>query len=103
MKAMNYLFLSAVLIAPVVMVTSAKAQDDRRQEEHQRENQKQVRVYDRAHKDYHNWDDNEDRSYRAYLGEQHQDYREYSKLKRNQQNQYWNWRHEHPEGGQERH
>lgn len=112
MKAMNYLFLGATLVASAAIVTGAKAQDDRHQEDNHRREQVQVRVYDRAHRDYHNWDDNEDRTYRIYLGQQHRDYREYNRLHRRQQNQYWNWRHQHPDGqdrrehadgGQERH
>jgi hypothetical protein len=29
-----------------------------------------VRVYDRDHRDYRNWDDREDHAYRRYLGVQ---------------------------------
>jgi hypothetical protein len=89
-RYLSFLFLSAALTAPVAIRTSA-AQDDHRDEK------RQTRVYDRSHKDYHNWDDNEDRNYRAYLGEQHQDYRGYSKMNRGEQNKYWNWRHSHPD------
>jgi hypothetical protein len=56
-----------------------------------------VRVYDRDHHDYHNWDNREDQAYRRYLGERHEDYRDFSKLNRNEQNDYWNWRHSHPD------
>jgi hypothetical protein len=56
-----------------------------------------VRVFDRTHKDYHVWDDNEDRAYRGYLGDNHITYRRYSRLKRSQQTTYWNWRHAHGE------
>jgi hypothetical protein len=90
-RYISFLFLSAALTAPVAITTSAATQDDHRDEK------KQTRVYDRTHKDYHNWDDNEDRSYRSYLGEQHQEYREYSTLNHGQQNKYWNWRHGHPD------
>ena len=52
-----------------------------------------VRVYDRAHKDYHVWDDREDQAYRQYLGDNHQTYRPIAKLSRKQQTTYWNSRH----------
>ena len=52
-----------------------------------------VRVYDRSHKDYHDWNDEEDRSYRAYLNTNHQSYRPISRLSRTQQTKYWNSRH----------
>lgn len=96
-RYLSFPFLTATLAAPAAITTSAASQEDNR-----RNDQQQTRVYDRAHKDYHNWDTNEDRSYRQYLGDQHKNYRGYSKLNRNQQNQYWNWRHSHPDGGQEK-
>jgi hypothetical protein len=53
----------------------------------------QKRVYDRSHKDYHVWDNNEDQAYRSYLGDQHIKYRSYSTLSRKRQTTYWNYRH----------
>jgi hypothetical protein len=53
-----------------------------------------VRVYDRPHKDYHVWDAREDQAYRQYLTDQHMKYRRFSTLKHNQQNTYWNSRHD---------
>lgn len=95
-KYLGFLVLGAVLTAPMAISTKAASQDDKRQEDNHRD-KKQKRVYDRSHKDYHNWDDNEDRAYRQYLGDQHIAYRDISRLKRNQQTAYWNWRHEHPD------
>ncbi len=57
----------------------------------------QVRVYDSNHHDYHNWDDREDRAYRGYLVERHEEYRPYEKQKHKNQRNYWNWRHSHPD------
>ena len=57
----------------------------------------QLRVYDRDHKDYHNWDDREDRAYRGYLTEHRKTYRVYVKQNHKTQSQYWNWRHSHPD------
>ena len=57
----------------------------------------QVRVYDRYHRDYHVWDDREDRAYRGYLVERHRPYVVYGRIGRPEQHRYWNWRHEHPE------
>jgi hypothetical protein len=81
------LFLAAVVVTPTVLVAEASAQDAT----------VQVKVYDRDHKDYHNWDDHEDRAYRSYLGERHKDYREYNKQNHKEQKNYWNWRHNHPD------
>jgi hypothetical protein len=81
------LFLAAAIAAPALVVTEAQAQ----------EANVQVRVYDRDHRDYHNWDDREDRAYRNYLGEQHREYREYNQQNHKEQKHYWNWRHSHPD------
>jgi type III secretory pathway component EscR len=81
------LLLAAVIAAPALMATKANAQ----------EASVHVRVYDRNHKDYHNWDDREDRAYRSYLTENHREYRDYNKQNRREQKTYWNWRHSHPD------
>jgi hypothetical protein len=80
------------------MSAAARPQDNGRQEEHRRDNRDHNnRVYDRSHKDYHNWDDNEDRSYRGYLEENHRAYRPIAEMNSRTQRAYWNWRHSHPD------
>jgi hypothetical protein len=54
-----------------------------------------LRYYDEDHRDYHYWDAREDRAYRHYLRERREEYREPSALSREQQHEYWRWRHEH--------
>ena len=76
--------LSAALIAPVAMRA-----DDR--DRHER------RYYDRSGRDYHTWNSNEDRAYRHYLGEQHREYREFHVVRRPERDQYFRWRHSHPD------
>lgn len=80
------LFLAAALVAPATVIAAPAPQASL-----------QIRVYDRDHHDYHNWDDHEDRAYRGYLVEQHRTYRVYGKQNRKTQRDYWNWRHEHPD------
>ena len=58
-----------------------------------------VRYYDEYGGDYHSWNGHEDRSYRAYWGERHENYREYKTLNKDEQRDYWKWRHEHPDSG----
>jgi len=55
------------------------------------------RYYDRSGRDYHTWNDQEDRAYRAYLTEQHRNYREFNRTKASQQQAYFGWRHTHPD------
>jgi hypothetical protein len=64
-----------------------------------------VRYYDADHRDYHRWDRDEDRAYRVYWSEVHprEPYRDYPKLDARGQNDYWNWRHAHPDAGRDRH
>lgn len=58
----------------------------------------QLRIYDKAHKDYHNWDANEDRNWKVYLNDNHAKVHEYSRANTKERTGYWNWRHEHPDG-----
>jgi hypothetical protein len=81
------LFLTAALAASGSIVAAATPQ----------EASVQVRVYDSHHRDYHNWDDREDRAYRGYLTERHENYRSYDKQNHKHQANYWNWRHSHPD------
>ena len=79
------LFLTAALVAPLATKISAAPQ------------LVSVRVYDRDHRDYHNWDDNEARVYEGYRKD-HTDFKvTFGKNNRKQQSAYWNWRHEHPD------
>ena len=55
------------------------------------------RYYDRVHRDWHNWDDHEAAAYRHWLLEERREhqYREYARLRRQRQAEYWRWRHKH--------
>ena len=81
------LFLTAALVMPVAMMAAPAPQRA----------SVQLRVYDSDHKDYHNWDDNENRAWGQYLAENHRDSHEYQKSNKKEQSQYWNWRHAHPD------
>jgi len=72
------LFLGAVLSYPVV-VQAADAH----------------RYYDADHKDYHEWNGDEDHAWRHWLEEQHRGYHEWTRANRREQREYWKWRHEH--------
>ena len=78
------LILSAALIAPI----AARADDRDHQDK---------RYYDREGHDYHQWNANEDRAYRAYLQEQHHKYQDFNRVNHGQQQQYFKWRHQHPD------
>jgi hypothetical protein len=80
-------FLAAALVAPVAIVAVPVPQ----------EANVQVRVYDKDHKDYHEWNHDESQAWDRYLSDHHQKSYEFSKANGKQQSQYWNWRHSHPD------
>ena len=86
-RYISSLILAAAIAAPTTIMAAPRPQ----------EASVQVRVYDRDHHDYHNWDDREDHAYRLYLTQQHKSYREYNKQHHRLQRHYWNWRHSHPD------
>ena len=81
------LFLTAALAAPATIMAIPVPQEGRDQH----------RVYDKEHKDYHNWDDNENYAWGQFLTENHKSSHEYSKANKKEQSQYWNYRHSHPD------
>ncbi len=56
-----------------------------------------VRYYDGDHRDWHRWNDHEEIVYKSYLGEKHMDYRDFKTLNDSEKQDYWNWRHAHPD------
>lgn len=93
-RLLSSLFLTAALAAPLATMAVAAPQDSRTQEKRDDHNR---RYYDRAHKDYHTWDGNEDRAYVRYQNEHHETHA-FAELNSRQQTVYWNWRHSHPDG-----
>jgi hypothetical protein len=86
-RCISLLVLATAVAAPTAIMAAPKPQDA----------SVQIRVYDRDHRDYHNWDDREDRAYRRYLAAQRRSYREYHRQHYIVQRHYWNWRHSHPD------
>jgi ribulose kinase len=92
-QILSTLALGAALIAPVAL----KAQDEsRKTTTTTTTTTESKRYYDPDEKDYHQWNDQEDRAYRLYLQENHRDYVEFPKVKTTEQREYWRWRHGHP-------
>ena len=54
------------------------------------------RAYDPYRSDYHVWDANEGVFYNQWVVETHRDNRgDFRRLKRDEQQEYWKWRHDH--------
>jgi hypothetical protein len=77
----HFQILGGLLLSAGLLVPAARAEDKR--------------YYHKEGKDYHVYNSQEDRAYRAYLEEQHQKYNDFHRQKRVQQEQYFKWRHEH--------
>jgi hypothetical protein len=77
----NTLLLSAVLAAPLLTTACA--------EHHY------YRAYDGYYNDYHRWDDHEVVIYNQWIVETHRPHRDFRKLSREEQREYWEWRHRH--------
>jgi len=82
------LFLTAALAAPVAIMAMPVPQVG-----------VQLKVYDRKHKDYHNWDDNEDHAYTQFRESPSRKSYDvtFSKTTPKQQDSYWKWRHSNPD------
>jgi hypothetical protein len=83
----HFLMLGGLLMAASLIAPVAVSADDN--------NNRDKRYYDRDGKDYHTWNGDEDRQYRAYLVEQHRVYVPFVKVKVRQQREYFKYRHEH--------
>ena len=81
------LFLTAALVAPVAIMAARGPQAAG----------VSIQVYDKNHKDYHNWDDHENKAWGLFLTDNHKKSHEYSRSSKKEQGQYWNWRHSHPD------
>jgi len=89
-KTLSSLLLSTVLMSPVIV----RAMDDH---DRDRDRDAQGRYYDPAYKDYHEWNEHEERAYRQYQKERHFENKEWAKAEKREQEQYWKWRHKHPD------
>ena len=93
-RTLNGLLLGIALIAPVAL----RAEDEKKTTTTTTTTTtSSKRYYDSEEKVYHSWTPQEDRAYRAYLGEVHRDYVEFPKVKVTEQKEYIKWRHGHPD------
>lgn len=84
---MNLIVLGVSLVLPVAVIAQERDSRQNNQESH--------RYEDKAHKDFHEWNNAEDQAYRRYLEEHHKKYHEFAKASKKEQNDYWKWRHSH--------
>jgi len=88
-RYLGSLFLAAALLLPLAAIGCA--------EHHY------YRVYDPYYSDYHDWDDHERVYYQQWVVETHRDpHRDFRKLGKDDQKQYWTWRHSHTDRDHDR-
>ena len=86
MSRFLHLALLGALITPLAMSPNALRAED----------QKSARTYhDKQHNDDHQWNNHEDQAYKMYAKENHRKATSFVKLKDNDQQAYWGWRHDH--------
>jgi hypothetical protein len=82
---MKKLFLFATIGVSLTMPVSIWAQDH---DDHHR-------YYDRRHKDYHEWNNHEDRAWHMYWEQRHRPYVDWGRAPEVERQRYWAWRHNH--------
>jgi hypothetical protein len=90
-RSLGLFLLGSTLILPAIPISSAAAAS--RVDDHD----KNHRYYDKSYKDWHEWNERENRAYRHWLSDRHENYRDFAKLRSREQRDYWRWRHDHPE------
>jgi len=91
------LLIASALTCAAAMRAVSPSRELQSSENSQRDDRSRGQVYDQSHRDWHDWDDSEERAYRQFLTETRKDYREFTRLNARQQSEYWNWRHSHPD------
>ena len=78
----NAAVLGAALMMPAVVATRPLLADDRS-------------YHDKGRNDDHAWNAHEDKAYRIWVKENHRKYTDFAKLREEDRESYWAWRHEH--------
>jgi len=86
---MNRRNFAAWIMGVALLAPAAMKADDR--DDHPK------RYYDSDRKEWHEWNDREERAYRRWLTEKHREYHDWAKANRDEQREYWRWRHDHPD------
>ena len=92
---MRKLFLILPMSGALLLSTSLFAQDWDHGRARDRPSDNRHRLYDKHHKDYHDFDEHEDRAWRMYSQQHRQGYVDWDRANDRQRQDYWNWRHTH--------
>jgi hypothetical protein len=89
MRILTTIALAAALLIPTCVI----AQDHDHDHDHNR-NQHQ-RYYDKHYRDYHEFDERENRAWHIYAEQQRRANWKWEQAKERQRQRYWEWRHNH--------
>lgn len=95
--------VAALLLSSTLMVSTGALATGSRQDDQDRKEEPEHKVYDPLYKDYHTWNSHEEEAYRRWLDELRSAYAYYGQLSVRTQREYWKWRHKdlkrerHPE------
>ena len=81
-RFLNAALLGAALLVPIALMPTALRAEDRK-------------YHDEKFNDDHHWNSHEDRAYRMWVKENHRKYEDFGKIRAEDQQAYWAWRHEH--------
>lgn len=98
-RLLSGIVLSAALVSPSLLAAHARQDRDDHQRSEQRHDDRdhdRQPYYDSGHRDWHQWNSDEERSYHQYAEHRHWD-QDFWKLNEKQQDEYWKWRHKHPD------
>src|SRR5437764_13512939 len=89
-RYLSVLVHNAALMGPVTLMAQDRDRQDRdRQAQQQDTNQKGNRYYDKGRKDWHNWDENQNASFRQYLQEHHKRDHDFARANSRERAQYF--------------
>jgi hypothetical protein len=93
-KSLKAALCSAACIATLLPVFAQDRKDDNDRAQQHRSS---YAYYDSKHRDWHAWNHEEEQSYQRYAKEHHLENSDFAGLSERQQQQYWKWRHKHPD------
>lgn len=89
-------YLSAFLLGTLLTIPVTAIRADEHEEHHDRDHAR--RYYDPDRHDWHEWNERETRAYRRWREERRErEFRDFANARREEQREYWRWRHEHPD------
>ncbi len=89
---MKRILFGLTLASALCLPNALSAQNDR----HDADKSSKT-YYDTAHKDQHQWNDNESGAWNRYRNEHHVKQSDFAKASKKQQQEYWKYRHDHPD------